>query len=653
MESIKEKGFKQLKSILSLILCLWLVAFLQTQFDVPSKIGLIVFALSASVVILDLMERKDLGWLNPIAGYIGPIIILILFVSSIYLWTNFQELYYSRAGLYTPIDLIVGAVILIIGIYLSYKTGSGFIVAFAVLMIVYMIFGRYFPGILKHPGMFLDEIIANLSVSIDKGVFGSLWVTVILYVTMFLLFSSLVTSYGGMEIVLTLGRAVALRSIMYVSQVAVWGTALMGMISGTPPAIVAALGPLLIPMMDKIGLRREDSGAIIAIGAAGGQIMPPVMGIAAFIMVAFIERSYLTIIISAFPAAAIFFSALSFSVYLLVHAQHRAFSKKEIEDMKKKIISQKIDISKEMLIGGSLAIVIALGVLIFLLIRGFNIPYASLKVVEVYIVFNLITFLIVNRKKSFLVGLKDFGQRTLNGFIDGGLGIGNMFMMIVPITIVISGMTNTALSIKIANWVLYLGENNILFVALATAFTCILFGFAVSTTGAYIVVSVILCPALIRLGIDPLVAHMFVFYYAILSNLTPPVAVSSTVAARVAEANFLKLATTAMKMGAPLFILPMVFLFYPNIMLFNAQTPLILLMTAIAFFGVAYFFFGQNWIKRILSAVLALFIILHGSIGGLTFGIIAAVGILIICFGDKLFGGKFPSNYHKPQEGEE
>ena len=594
--------------------------------------GLMLFPLSASAVSLGLWQRKQLGPLQSVAKFVVPLVIVVSFASGIYFFMNYVALTYSRAGLYTPLDLIFGVVVLIIGMYLAHKSGSTFICIFAAIMVAYMYAGPYMPGILRHGGIRVSSIITDLSVSLEKGIFGSFWILLMLYVSMFLVFAGLINGYGGMQVILTFARSLIKRSQRLVPQVTVLTTAFMGMISGTPPAIVAALGPVLLPIMDRIGMRRTESGACLAIGAAGGQIMPPIMGVAAFLMVAFIGKSYLYIISRAFPVAIVFFLTLAFSVDLLRKRSIRRSSAKEkitIESSASVQQPGEIELSRERLIGGSATIIISLGVLVGLLIMGFDIPYAGRLLVLAYLGISFIRLLVVNRKQGLIAGLKEFGVGTVQGLVDGGKSIASLFMMIVPITLIISGMVNTALNIKLANWILYLGAENIIYVVVATAILAILFGFAVSTTGTYIVVSVILCPALVQLGMDIFVAHMFVFYYAILSNLTPPVAVSSTVAASIAKTNFVRLAGHAMIMGLPLFIFPMIFVFYPNVLLYNAMTPVILLLMTVAFFGFAYTFYGEKRMLRLLCGPLGVVILFHGLIG-LWAGIAAAVAIVVI-----------------------
>jgi len=430
----------------------------------------------------------------------------------------------------------------------------------------------------------------------------------------------------------------AKRSIALVPQTAVVSSLAFGMISGSPSSNVAATGQFTIPLMKKMGISPEEAGAIEAVASAGGQIMPPVMGVAAFLMVAFIGKSYLFIITRAFPIAFIFYMTLAFSVDLVQKRSVKrglAGGRVAVESRASAPQPEVVEISREQMLGLGASVVISIGVLIGLLSAGFAVPFGARFMVLTFLALNFIRILITNRKQGLIAGLKEFGLGMVRGLAEGGRTISRLFMMIIPITIIISGMVNTALNIKLANFILYLGSESMIYVVLATAILCILFGCAVSTTGTYIIVSVILAPALVTLGMNIFVAHMFIFYYAILSNLSPPVAVASTVAASVANANFLRLCRHAMAMGLPLYIFPMVFVFYPNILLFDAMTPVILLLMAVAFFGFAYAIYGKKRMIRMLFAPLGMVILFHGLIG-LWAGIAAAVAIVALSQVDRI-----------------
>ena len=591
--------------------------------------GLILFPLAASVTAVGLWQekKKKFGVMYRARKFLIPVIVVASFIVGFYYFSNFHALIYSRAGVYNSLDVGLGAVALIVGLYLAYKTGSWFMCIFAIFMVVYMYLGPMLPGPLRHLGYTPRAIVSALTASLDRGVFGSLWVMLISYVSMLCIFSGLFIHYGGAEVIAIAVRRLIKRSPGLAPEGCVAGSALMGMVSGTPPAIITALAPVFLPIMDKVRIPRTRSAAILAVGAAGGNIMPPIMGAAAFLMVVFLGKSYLYISSHAFPVALIFFLTVAFATWL-IYARSIETKQASTPAIEEAVVA----INWERLVGQSVVIVGGIVVLVALLVLGFAIPYATRFMVLVVMGMGLVSYLFYNRKQGLIAGLKEFGQRTVKGWIAGGRSLGSIMMMIFPLTVIIVAMGITGLSIKLTNALVMLGADNLLFVAVMTALLCLLFGCAVSTVGVYMIVGVLLAPALVKLGIPPFCAHMFVFYYALLSNLTPPVAVSSVVAASVAECSFVKVCGNAITIGLPLFIFPFMFILYPNILLFDdpMSAVLILLLLAVAFFGFAYAFYsGGRLPKRVLFGCMGVGILLHTFVG-LWFGIVLAVAMVMI-----------------------
>ena len=603
--------------------------------------GLIVFPLAVTTLLLKLKREKQFGFLQPVSTYLVVALSVISFGGGIYYWVEYYGLTYTRAALYTPTDLAIGALLVIIALILAAKVGAFAICIAAGVMLFYCYLGPYFSGMLEHPGLSLTEIIAMCSCDIFRGMFGSLTVTVIVNVTIFLLLPGLFFAFGGFDLILGLCRILARRSIAFIPQTAVFGSMGFGMISGAPASNVAATGSFTIPLMKRIGIEPKYAGAIEAVASTGGQIMPPIMGVAAFLMVAFTGYNYFQIMTAAIWGALIFYSATAYSVHLITK---RAFAASDSTQVASLLGEEQGKLSSIMI--DAIPMVASLVILVSLLGNRFAIPYSGIRAIGTFLLVSFMVLLLRRRGSGLFLILKEYGKKTLDGFVRGGEMISTIMLMITPIGLVIGALTATAFNVKIANFLLFLGEANIVYVAAITALICVLFGFAVSTTASYIMVSMILAPALIMLGFPVLVVHFYIFYYAILSNLTPPVAVASLMATRISGARFLPLCREGIKIGLPLFILPISFILYPNILLVDVFTPLIFLILVAVFLGFAYTLFGQRRDLRIYLLILSLSAFLH-RLTHLYVGVFSALLIFLIIgkpvIGNMLHKFKFAS----------
>lgn len=627
--------------VFPLALVAWIFSYLNWHFAPGARVGLIVFPLAVTTALLKLKREKQFGFLQPISTYLVAALSVISFGGGIYYWVEYYELTYTRAGLYTPTDLAIGACLVILGLILAAKAGALFICIAAGVMLFYCYLGPYFPGMLEHPGLSLTEIIAMCSCDIFRGMFGSLTVTVIVNVTIFLLLPGLFFAFGGFDLILGLCRILARRSIAFIPQTAVFGSMGFGMISGAPASNVAATGSFTIPLMKRVGIEPRYAGAIEAVASTGGQIMPPIMGIAAFLMVAFTGYNYFEIMKSAIWGAMIFYLATAYSVYLI---GKRTFAAGETTQVASLLGEKQEKLSSIMI--DAIPMVASLVVLVSLLASAFAIPYSGIRAIGTFLLVSFIGLLLRRRGSGLFLVLKEYGKKALDGIVRGGEMIASIMLIIIPIGLIVGALTATAFNVKIANFLLFLGEANIAYVAVITALTCILFSFAVSTTATYIMVSMILAPALVILGLPVLVVHFYIFYYSILSNLTPPVAVASVMATKISGARFLPLCREGLKIALPLFVLPISFILYPNILLVDVFTPLIFLILLAVFLATSYVFFGQRRDIKIYMLILSLSAFLHRLIH-LYLGVFAALLIFLILgkpvIGNMLHKFKFAS----------
>ena len=621
-------------TIVPSILIIWVLSYLQFKYILGYEAGLILYPLVVITELLKLKDENKYGIFEHLSNYLLLPISLMILAAGIYLFFNYYELVYERAFLYTDMDYIVGIFCIVIGLLLAFKVGGQFLCLMAAIMLTYAYAGRYLPGVWNHAGLDVKELIAISSIDITKGMFGSLWVTVMVYVIIFLLLASLIRSFGGFDLIVSLSKILVKRSIYFIPQSAVISSMCFGMISGSAPGNVAATGSFTIPLMKRFGIPLEQAGATEAVSSTGGQIMPPIMGIAAFLMISFTGFSYLKIMSAAIWSALIFYGSVSFSVYLI-----------SLRSLKKAFLEEQQTEDVRLLFIKAVPILISFLILISILSQGYSVPYAGIRAVGVFLICQLFLSFYLNKKQNSGLIFKNYFQKIIEGVAGGGRAASDIMIVLVPINIILGCMTGTALNIKIANYILFLSEENLFLVALFTALICIVFGCAVSTTATYIMVSLILAPGLEKVGVPILAAHFFIFYFSMLSNITPPVAMSTVVAARISKGSYIGTCIEGIKMSASLFLLPFIFILYPNLIMIDKYTILRFFILLVAFLGLSYMFYGQKLLYRFIFAVTAIFIVFRLPI--YVDLLCAAVNIMVL-FYEYIFKRKY-LNRLKPE----
>lgn len=467
-------------------------------------------------------------------------------VTTLYVAINNEDLLY-RFGIPTQLDLILGVIFIIVVLESTRRSVGWPLVVIALTAFLYGLFGHLIPGQFGHPVYNFAKIIGMLYVT-TNGIWGFVLAFVVSTLAMFLLMGAFLNVSGAGKYFIRFAEVVGGGSTGGPAKVAVIGSSIFGSVSGSAVANVTATGTFTIPTMKKAGYPSSFAGAVEACASSGGQIMPPVMGAGAFVMAEMLGISYVTVMKAALVPAIFFFAALFLGVHFGAHRYN-------IEKTPKQSLK-----GIEFL---SLVIyfLLPLIVLMIFLFNGYSPAMAAMRALLISV---CLCFFDIETKS---LQPKEGLLKVLKGLEIGGRQIMSMTIMMASIGIVVGIINMTGIGLTVANAILKIGGSNLLLALILTMGVSVVLGMGLPTVAAYVVAGIIGGPALIKLGIPPITAHLFVFYFAVLSAITPPVCIAVMAGASIAQANWVKVATEAVKLALPVFIVPFIFAYQPGILL--------------------------------------------------------------------------------------
>ena len=448
-----------------------------------------------------------------------------------------------RAGLPTTEDVIFGALGILLVIEAARRVVGIPMVAVVSVFITYAFVGQYMPGILAHKGLTIEQFVSHVYFT-TEGIFGIPLGVSSTFIFLFILFGAYLESTGLGKFFIDAANAIAGWASGGPAKVAVLSSGLMGTVSGSSVANVVGTGSLTIPMMKKLGYHKNFAGAVEAAASTGGQLMPPVMGAAAFLMAEFVGVPYVEIVKAAVIPAFLYFMG----VWLGVHFEAKRNNLKGIprEELPKfgQLLRER----------GHLAI--PLLVIVWLLVSG----YTPMRAALVAIVLSIICSAL--RKSTRMKPLE-----IVKGLENGARNVLGVLVACAAAGIIIGVVTKTGVGLKLASGLLELSGGLLLPSMFLTMITAIILGMGVPTTANYVITSTIAAPALLQMGVPILAAHMFVFYFGIIADVTPPVALAAYAGAGIAGGNALKTGVNASKLAIAAFIIPYMFVLSPELLL--------------------------------------------------------------------------------------
>lgn len=519
-----------------------------------------------------------------------------------------------RVGNPSTTDVWLGGTLVVLLLEATRRTVGWPLPVIAILFMAYALFGRSMPGIFVHPGATPAQLINHLYLT-SQGIYGVALGVVATYVFHFVLFGVFATRIGLGQLFLDCAAWVAGRYAGGPAKVSIFGSALFGMISGSSVANAVTVGSLTIPMMVRLGYKKHFAAAVESTASTGGQITPPIMGAAAFLMIEFLDLPYTTIILAAIIPACMHF----LGVFTQVHFEAkrdglRGLTDEEMPDIKAAFIRD-------------WPTVIPLIGLIYMLFSGHTPYLAAFTGITLAVLVGLLNPKRRMKPIEIFEGLRDGAKYALAvGVASATVGI---VVGVVTLTgvgfkisfIVTSSATDFAQAVTmwLPVWIMGVKTLTLLFTLLLTAVVCIIMGCGIPTTATYIIMVTVAAPALGMLGVEPIVAHFFVFYFGVLADITPPVAIAAYAAAGMAGADPFKTGNTAFRLALGKALVPFVFVFSPSMLLVAkgfSWTELALAtagcVAGIVFLSAAfskYFITHTRGWERILLAISALLMI--------------------------------------------
>jgi TRAP transporter 4TM/12TM fusion protein len=563
------------------------------------------------------------------------LIALALALTVLYIPYIFEELAF-KVGNPDKVDVFMGT-ILIVGLLEGTRRAMGWpLPIIAIVFMIYAMFGREFPGLLKHAGNNWSQIVNHLYLT-SQGVYGVAIGVVATYVFHFVLFGVLATRIGLGQLFLDVASAVAGRYAGGPAKVSVFGSAMFGMLSGSSIANAVTVGSLTIPAMIRVGYPRHFAAGVEAASSTGGQITPPIMGAAAFLMIEFLNIPYRDIALAATFPAFLYFFGMFMQVHFEAKRQNlRGLTEEEMPKLKESFRKRwptliPLVVLIGVLVSGRTPYLAAFAGITACIVVGLLNPVQRLRWRDLYDAFE------TGAKYALAVGAAAGTVGIVIGVVTlTGVGFKVSFIVIAA-SQAIAGAAAAVLPDFLVNM-----QTLTLIAALAiTGLVCILMGCGIPTTANYIIMVTVAAPTLVQLGVQPLAAHMFVFYFGILADLTPPVALAAYAAAGMAGSDPFKTGNTAFMLGISKLLVPFVFIFSPSLLLvlkgFTWEEFFITLSGAIvglvflsaAFSG--YFLTHMKAWERWIFALAALLFIAPGWQSGLA-GLVLALPVVLSQF---------------------
>lgn len=606
-EGIRQHFINAALAFISLLVMYWTV---NTTFDIVIKRSLYLMMIFIMCAIIFPFNKKS----SLVKISVIDIIIIILSIcGSLYVIYN-PYVRFMRLSLLNRYDIFLGIVMIIIGLDIGRRVVGWALTVTASVIILYALFGNIIPGQFGHSGFYIKTIISQVYCGLE-GYYGVATRVMIIYVIPFILLGAFLEKTGAGEFFIKLAFSLTRHTVGGPAKAAVLGSALMGSISGSAIANVSSTGVFTIPMMKRMGYRPHVAGAIEAAASTGGQIMPPIMGAVAFLMVEFTQIPYLTII----SVAAIPIILYYITVFAFIHFEAKKFNIRIDNTISTKPV---LDILKT-----GWQFFFSIVIIVVIMGLGYAPNIAALSGIFILIIVQIIKCRRVDFKliyKALILG----GRYSLN--------IGSI---IACIGIILSLVGLTGLGLKLSWFLSELTHESAFLAILLVGLISTILGMGLPSSAAYIIVAITAGPTLIKMGFPLLIAHMIMIWFSINSEITPPVGLASIVAAGIAGADPMKTMLTAFKFSKGLYILPFMFYFRPAILLQSSLLMIIETIISIFFGLIAFAAFWENFLFEKLKLVERLFLLIAAIsliFPGFLWNSIGFILLVVVIFSQKI-----------------
>jgi TRAP transporter 4TM/12TM fusion protein len=546
------------------------------------------------------------------------------------------EWYSLNFGVSTPADIVGGILLITLVLEAGRRTTGLIFPCLTLFVLLYALYGSYFPGDFRHPGLKLVYVVRNLYQSWN-GIWGFITGVSATIIAIFIIFGSIINRSGAGNTFIDLANKAAGRMVGGPALVAVVASGLFGTISGSAAANVATTGNFTIPLMKRLGYRPEFAGGVEAIASSGGQLAPPIMGVGAFIMAELLGISYLRVIVAASIPAFLYYLAVFTAVrFEALRLNLPPIPREEIVPLRQILTWKKL----VPLFGPIVLLFVAL-------YWGFSVTFSGFLAIAGLII--LATFAdfspanIRRRIKGIIPGLEE-----------GAIALLPIVSLCVCANIIIAIVNQTGLGMKLTGFILSAAEDFLPMSLVISAAISLILGMGLPTAGAYMLTVTIVGPALMKLGILPLAAHLFVFYFAVLSAVTPPVCIAVFTGAGIAGAAWLGVANVALRLGIVAYFVPFVFVFNPALIMVGTAGEILPAVVTASLGAVAMGAASMGYFTRKLPAASRILLLAAAAvliIPGVKTDLIG-LGLLILAFLYSRFVGRMGAGLNARERGQ-
>jgi TRAP transporter 4TM/12TM fusion protein len=521
------------------------------------SLHLTVIAIICFLVSGEKMEKK-------VFKYISYLLAVAVAIGGFYVFMEGNAMQF-RAGAPNQLDLVIGIVYILVIVEAVRRSSGNAMAIICLFFLVYTMYGPYFPGFLKHAGYSVKQIV-NAQFMEMNGLWGTALGMSATYIIIFVIFGEFLNQVGITELFLEFANKIMAKMIGAAAKASVIISALVGMITGSAAASVMIAGSMTVPGMKKSGYSSEFTGVVQAIGGTGGQLMPPIMGSAAFLIAANLGIPYIDVCVAAIIPALLYY----FCLFMIVQYTSQELKMGTISEEELKGITWAGILKKSYMI-------VPVILLTYLLMNGSSPMYAGfIGVLSLFIIG------LINKQNRWTI------QKLVGALVDSIKSSLSVVTSCAAAGIIVGCVMQSGLGYTISASLVRISGGNIYVLAFLILIASLILGMGMTTVGAYIIVSSLVSPALIKLGIEPIVAHMFPFYFAILSAITPPVAVAAYAAAGITNSNPWNVGIKAFVLSVPIFLVPFVFLIKPELLFIGTITQTLTSTLATAL-GIAVF----------------------------------------------------------------
>ena len=483
-------------------------------------------------------SRKRIAWYDWICIGLSALMPVYVFIRyPVFISTGFRA---------STMDLVVGTILILLVLECSRRISGPALTILSIIFLIYGVFGRYFPGVFMHRGYTWERIVTYLTTDI-YGIYGSTVKVSATYIVLFIIFGEVMNKCGMGQFFNDIANALAGHTKGGPAKVAVLASGFLGSINGSAVANVVTTGTFTIPLMKKTGYSKEFAGAVEATASVGGQLLPPIMGAAAFVMAETLGVQYPEIIKAAVIPALMYYLGIIIQVQMRANRDHLVGIPKEQLPKAGQVMRDR----------GHLLIPIVF-LLYMLIFSGKTVIVSAFWTI-------LVTIVVAELRPISRMSLKDIAD----AFVAGAKSTVSVAIACACVGIIVGVCGQTGFALNVASTIISIGQNSIFLTLLFTMVTCMILGMGLPSIPSYLITATIAAPALVQLGVPDIAAHMFCFYFAMFANLTPPVALASFAAAGLSGGNPMKTGVASVKLALAGFIVPYMFVYNQQIMLSN------------------------------------------------------------------------------------